>query len=335
MKYINLVVFFAFISVLINIVVIYLCKESDIGIDDFKGDNHKIHHRRISRLGGLSIFIPYIIYFLCFNNKFYSLYMLFGSLIFITGFYGDLTKELKPRLRLIIMFFLFLILLIFREKLIINDIGFGFDFPLAFAIPFTAFAFTGIVNAINISDGINGLASGIAIIFSFFMFLTARELKYVEMSYLSLALVGTITGFFIINFFWKGIFLGDGGAYFIGYLLGTISAFVYNFNSTAVSPWFFVVLLAYPITDTLFSMYRRFYRGDHVFGSDRFHLHTLLYKRCFRDNSKAAVFLIIVIFVFSYAGYSFKSNTPILISIYTVFFIIYVIGYKRLLPRMN
>jgi UDP-N-acetylmuramyl pentapeptide phosphotransferase/UDP-N-acetylglucosamine-1-phosphate transferase len=94
-------------------------------------------------------------------------------------------------------------------------------------------------------------------------------------------LAGSVAGFLIVNFPGGRIFLGDGGAYLVGLVLAVLSVLIVQRNSE-VSPWFPLVLLAFPIWETIFSMYRRVLRGHSPGHADALHLHTLVYRRVAR-----------------------------------------------------
>src|ERR1700694_4466162 len=100
-----------------------------------------------------------------------------------------------------------------------------------------------------------------------------------------LVLGGAILGFLMLNFPRGLIFLGDGGAYMIGFLIAEFAVLLVERNSE-VSPWFALALLAYPVMETLFSIYRkRVLRGQSPGDPDGLHLHMLIYKRLVRRFS--------------------------------------------------
>jgi UDP-N-acetylmuramyl pentapeptide phosphotransferase/UDP-N-acetylglucosamine-1-phosphate transferase len=150
------------------------------------------------------------------------------------------------------------------------------------SLVFTMVAVGGIANAINIVDGYNGLAS----VTSIFIF---AALAYVSWSVgddrlmrVSLAMGGTIAGFLAWNFPRGAIFLGDGGAYFIGFMIGETSVLLVR-HHPEVSPWFPLMLVAYPVWETLFSIYRKkLVRGQSPGDADGLHFHQLVYKRVMR-----------------------------------------------------
>ena len=95
------------------------------------------------------------------------------------------------------------------------------------------------------------------------------------------ALAASLAGFLLVNFPRGRIFLGDGGAYLVGLLLGELAVLLVHRNSE-VSPWFPLMLLAYPVWETLFSMVRRKMRGQSTGEADALHFHTLVYRRVVR-----------------------------------------------------
>jgi UDP-N-acetylmuramyl pentapeptide phosphotransferase/UDP-N-acetylglucosamine-1-phosphate transferase len=151
-----------------------------------------------------------------------------------------------------------------------------------FAIAFTAFAVGGVANAINIIDGYNGLAGAYSIIALAALAWVSAQVGDQVVLLASLTMLGAIAGFLLWN--WPGgrIFLGDGGAYLLGFWLAELGVLLVVRNSE-VSPWFPLVVMAYPICETLFSMYRRKVFRQHQIGHpDAMHLHQLVYHRLIR-----------------------------------------------------
>jgi UDP-N-acetylmuramyl pentapeptide phosphotransferase/UDP-N-acetylglucosamine-1-phosphate transferase len=212
---------------------------------------------------------------------------------------------------------------------IIYDIGL-FKLPLWIAIPFTIFAVVGVTNAINIIDGFNGLAGGVSIIIlSAFVIVSYIQGDQLILN-ISLFLIFAILGFLVCNFPRGKIFLGDGGAYFIGFMLAIISVLLVSRNSE-VSPWFPLVVLAYPIFEVLFSIYRRkLIKGNSAFVPDGFHFHTLIFKRISRNNSKTSVHIWIFVAFFSGITIPFYSDTTILMIIFVLFSASYIYLYRSI-----
>ena len=323
----------SFFSALINVFLILFSKKYKFCVDEPEMSDHKVHSKNIPRIGGLGLFISFILSFLFVEKTITSVKIVTGGIIiFIIGFWEDVFKNFSPFKRLISISTVIALTMLFVGKdAVVSNIG--FKLPFFMAVLFTIFAVAGVINAINISDGINGLSSGIAIIASFYLILICNE-KYTGIYNLLFIFIASILGFFVINFFTGKIFLGDGGAYFIGYILGFISVILYNRLSDTVSPWYFLVLLQYPVFETLFSIYRRkFIKNRNAFYPDRLHMHTLIYKRLFKNQFKSTFSILNVIFVFSYIGYFFKSSTFYLIIIFLIFSGFYVYVYNLIVKK--
>jgi UDP-N-acetylmuramyl pentapeptide phosphotransferase/UDP-N-acetylglucosamine-1-phosphate transferase len=165
----------------------------------------------------------------------------------------------------------------------------GLDWLLgysAFSFVFTVFAVTGVTHSINVIDGLNGLSGVIALLASIGLAIVAAVVGDSVVLAAACVLGASVAGFLAVNYPRGRIFLGDGGAYLVGLALAVLSVLIVQRNSQ-VSPWFPLVLLAYPIWETLFSMYRRKARGRSAIRADALHLHTLVYRRAVRWKSFA------------------------------------------------
>jgi UDP-GlcNAc:undecaprenyl-phosphate GlcNAc-1-phosphate transferase len=151
----------------------------------------------------------------------------------------------------------------------------------AFAFLVTVFAVTGVTHAINVIDGLNGLAGVTSLLGAVGLAIVAATVGDGLVFPVACVLAASLAGFLLVNYPSGRIFLGDGGAYLVGLLLAELSVLLVQRNSE-VSPWFPFVLLAYPIWETLFSMYRRKTRGHSTARADALHLHTLVYRRVVR-----------------------------------------------------
>ena len=165
----------------------------------------------------------------------------------------------------------------------------GLDWLLgygAFSFGFTVFAITGVAHSMNVIDGLNGLSGVIALLASIGLAVVAAAVGDTFVLAAACVLGASVAGFLAVNYPRGRIFLGDGGAYLVGLVLAVLSVLIVQRNSQ-VSPWCPLVLLAYPIWETLFSMYRRKARGHSAVRADALHLHTLVYRRVVRWKSFA------------------------------------------------
>jgi UDP-N-acetylmuramyl pentapeptide phosphotransferase/UDP-N-acetylglucosamine-1-phosphate transferase len=143
------------------------------------------------------------------------------------------------------------------------------------ALPLTVLAIAGIANAVNIIDGFNGLASMVTICMLLSLAYVALQVGDMFVLITALMVAGATAGFLIWNYPVGLIFLGDGGAYFIGFMLGEL-ALLLVMRNPEVSTWYAALLLIYPAFETIFSVYRRmFVRGKSPAVPDGIHLHSL------------------------------------------------------------
>jgi len=278
-----------FISFAITLFLIKTRKNNILLDFDLSGAQ-KIHRTPVPRVGGLGIYLSLwiLLAYITFTKEYNYLLQNFltASLpIFCLGLIEDLTKNISPQKRLLAAFISSALGIYLTNSYIsyidVKYLDSLFTF-LPFAYLFTAFAVAGVINSINIIDGLNGLAS----IVSCIMFLSMAYLGWkeqdIQVVLIALGCIGAILGFFVFNFPRGFIFLGDGGAYFIGFMLAQISIYlVYTHKN--ISPWYPLLLFIYPIFETLFSIYRRkILRGISPGLPDGIHLHMLIYKRLMR-----------------------------------------------------
>jgi UDP-N-acetylmuramyl pentapeptide phosphotransferase/UDP-N-acetylglucosamine-1-phosphate transferase len=251
----------------------------------------KFHARVAPRIGGLAVFIGLFVGLTTrawIDQGVWKLaIILLATAIpaFLTGFIEDLTKSVSVRLRLAATFFSAALAGYFLNAWIVNVQIIGLDWLLNIywvSIFFTCFAVAGLSNAFNIIDGYNGLASGVAL-----MILGALGyVGFVVQDYLimagSLAGMGAILGFLVWNYPRGLLFMGDGGAYLLGFWIGELSILLVTRNPQ-VSKWFPVLICIYPIFETLFTVYRRLILKKTSAGQpDAVHLHQIIFRRMVR-----------------------------------------------------
>lgn len=329
------------LSFLIHYLLIKLSRKREFCIDSIEIDKpQRFHNNTTSRAGGVGIFIAFIICNLtCLFSHISSAhsqlsnayqYSIFFSVFpaFLAGFYEDSGSHIRPVIRIIIMIIGSVLAMILLDS-VVYDIGL-FTLPQFLAIPFTIFAIVGVTNSINIIDGFNGLASGVALI-ALSSFATVSYIYGDNLIFqFSLILFFSILGFFVWNFPKGKIFLGDGGAYIIGFLLAIISILIVKRNPE-ISPWFPLTVLSYPVFETLFSIYRRkFLQKKSPFENDGLHLHTLIYRRITKNNPLTPLLILPSIGVFNIFAIIFHSYPLILIILFVLFSSLYISVYRRI-----
>ena len=261
---------------------------------------------------------------------------------FLAGICEDFGMSINPRLRLAMIGGGGGLAMILLQVSLSNfEI---FRLPHWIAVPVTVLAIAGVTNAINIIDGFNGLASGVALIalisFASVSVICGDQLVLA----LSLTLMASLLGFFVWNFPKGRIFLGDGGAYFTGFMLAIISIMLVNRNAPAefpaylgahasnyVSPWFPLVVISYPVFETIFSIYRKkFKRGGSPFEPDRVHFHMLVYKRVTKNNPMTSVYLWGIVIFFNAVAIPAHNLNFALIPTFIIFSATYVYLYRKI-----
>lgn len=194
----------------------------------------------------------------------------------------------------------------------------------------------GITNAVNIIDGINGLAAGI----SFFALLSLGVLAFLSSQYFLVVIIavllGVISGFYPFNFPRAKIYLGDSGSLVIGFILAALSlATIQRKASLAIVLLIPIIILFLPILETIVTIIRRIYKRKNIFKRDMDHLHYRFLKKGFSET-KTTLILIFISFLFSLSGILFEFvkielRVLLLFFIFLVcFFLLRYLGYIRL-----
>jgi len=209
---------------------------------------------------------------------------------FSSGVMEDLTKAVTPKKRLLAIFAsACLAVWLLGASLPRVDVW-GLDSMfvfLPFSIAMTVFAVAGITNSINIIDGFHGVA-GIAIVIMLTgMGMIAWRCGDMLIVQLAAIAIGATIGFLMLNYPTGRLFMGDGGAYLLGFLAAEIAVLTLMRNP-AINAWQILAIYAYPVIEVLFSIYRRtMIYGTRAGAPDRLHLHSLFYRRCARQRIRA------------------------------------------------
>jgi UDP-N-acetylmuramyl pentapeptide phosphotransferase/UDP-N-acetylglucosamine-1-phosphate transferase len=289
----ELLVLAFFVSLVTTLALIrYQHLHEKISSDHDLSGPQKFHTHAVPRIGGVGIFLALVISawgahsFLSLERGLLLLQICLCALpAFAIGLIEDLTKKMGVKTRLIATAVSAYMGVYFLNVLITKIQIPGIDWVLSIgfiAIIFTVIAVTGLANAYNIIDGFNGLASMVAIISLLAIGYVAFKANDPVLASICLIVIGAIGGFFIWNYPRGLIFLGDGGAYLIGYLIATLSILLVIRNPS-VSPWFALLVNAYPIFETLFTIWRRkVHQGKNPGLPDGAHFHSLIYRRVIR-----------------------------------------------------
>jgi UDP-N-acetylmuramyl pentapeptide phosphotransferase/UDP-N-acetylglucosamine-1-phosphate transferase len=258
---------------------------------DFGGPQ-KFHFRAVPRVGGIGIALGLVAGVVALGavrneaeQRFAALLLLCGIPAFGSGLFEDISKRVEPRYRLVATA-LSALLAVFAVDASLGRTGlWGFDWIASFTVGaacLAIFAAAGIANAINIIDGFNGLASMCVVMILMATAYVANQVGDDTVATLAIMGAGAVLGFFFWNFPGGLIFLGDGGAYFLGFYAAELGILLIARNPS-VSPLCPLLMCIYPVFETVFSMYRRkILRGGAMGLADGVHLHSLIYRRILR-----------------------------------------------------
>jgi UDP-N-acetylmuramyl pentapeptide phosphotransferase/UDP-N-acetylglucosamine-1-phosphate transferase len=204
---------------------------------------------------------------------------------FASGLTEDLTKTQSPQRRLFFTAVSAALAVWLMDATIDRTSIPGLDWVVSFglgAAVVTVFVVAGVANSLNIIDGFNGLASMCAVLMLVSIGYVAFQVDDTLIVWLAVVGAGAVLGFFVWNFPSGLIFLGDGGAYFLGFYVAELAILLLHRNPS-VSPMFPLLVCIYPVFETVFSIYRRVkLRGQPAGMPDGIHLHSLIYRRIMR-----------------------------------------------------
>ncbi len=248
-----------------------------IGAVDIPKDNRRMHTKAMPRFGGMAIYIGTVtsmLIFLPFSTQLMGV-IAGGTLIFLVGIIDDL-RNLPAKVKLICQILCAFILFQFSVKIsfIGNPFGEGYYFfPWIVSLLVTVVWIVGITNTINLIDGLDGLAGGVAFIASIAIAYTAFIGNNPTACMAMLAIAGGALGFLPFNFNPAKIFMGDGGALFLGFMLAGLSVMNPMKSATMLATVVPVLVLGLPIFDTTFAILRRLVNKRPIMEADKGHLH--------------------------------------------------------------
>lgn len=304
----------------------------------------KFHIEPVARIGGLGIFVGFSVALFFMEDQSGLLFKIWLSSlpVFVVGLYEDLSARVSPLVRLISAFFS-IVIAFFWFNAGINSLGFeAVDYVLSnyviISLLFTLLVVGGAVNSLNIIDGFNGLLGGYSILAFLAIAYVAYSLDDDLILQLSLISAVSVFGFFAFNFPFGKIFMGDGGAYFLGFMLAIIGLMLVD-RHEELSSWFVLLIFIYPMYELLYSIYRRkiIHKTD-ASQPDANHLHSLVYQKlisCDRFkhnkvicNSMTAPVMWLLSLIGIVPAIIWFDNQTMLIASTFVFMFIYTVIYK-------
>ena len=332
----NKIFFTLLICSIVQITIYFFIKYlSSKGIKSNYFAKQKIHEGEVPRVGGLLFLSSFLITLIIIetNYIFLILPLIFGSLIiFIFSFYEDLKQSLSPYFRLIILFIGSFIFTFFSElpNINISLLQLIKDFEIIKVLLFILSLML-LMNGFNFIDGLNGLSS--------FNFLSiVSSVLYVGYFYhdvfivnLSLFIIVFAVVVFLFNFPFGKIFLGDSGSYIYALFSGALIIYLFQRHSQ-LPTLLAMVILSYPITEMLFSIFRKIFQRYSPLRPDVNHIHHLIFKKLRGNlrsrNNMASLMMLpfcIIPFLLTYFSINYNLNDNLLK--FVIYFIFYVICY--------
>ena len=252
-----------------------------IGAVDVPKDARRVHTKPMPRFGGMAIFIGTMAVIMAFLEKDSQLWgvILSGTLMYLVGVVDDL-KGIPAKVKLLGQIACATILYCFSIRIttMANLLPWGpglIRFPVVISFLVTVVWIVGVTNAVNLIDGLAGLAAGVCCIASLSIAYTAHLHDRMTTCSIMSALAGACVGFLMFNFNPAKIFMGDSGSLFLGYMLASVSLLGDTplKSTTALATLVPICVLALPLFDTTFAILRRLVTHRPIMEADRGHLH--------------------------------------------------------------
>ncbi|NBP37272.1 MAG: undecaprenyl/decaprenyl-phosphate alpha-N-acetylglucosaminyl 1-phosphate transferase [Betaproteobacteria bacterium] len=343
-----------FVSLLSSLFIMRIARlQGEWGIDRLSENPRKLHRRPVPRIGGAGIMVAALVASAVVNLRnaqagpMVQMMILTALPSFAGGITDDLSGQVSIRFRLFLMTISASIAaLLFGFTVIRTDINWIdglLQSQVFIAYLLTLAALIGITNGMNLIDGLNGLAGMSSIVMFLGLASAAFAIGDSVVFTIAMTMTGAIAGFFIWNWPRGYLFMGDGGAYFVGHMLG-LTSIVFVSRNPQVSAWFPVLLLIYPLVEVLFSIWRRkVLRGRSIAIPDAAHLHHLIYRRVVRAtlganpaesqqvrHAFAAPYLWALTSMAVFPAVAFMQNTRVLMLFTLVFVVSYIWLYIRI-----
>lgn len=275
-----------------------------------KPNHRKVHTRIMPRLGGLGIYAAFVgAYFAVtpfipegllrnYDTNLIHALLTGGSIIILIGVLDD-RFELSAKVKLVGQIIAASVVVLgFDVKIDLLNIPFGESMqPIAawLSIPLTILWIVGVTNAINLIDGLDGLAAGVSAIAIGTILVMATVMGFVPVILLSALLLGGVIGFLCFNFHPAKIFMGDTGSLFLGFSLATLSMIGFK-QVTVVSFLVPLLIIGVPLSDTFFAIVRRWVNKKPIFAPDKGHLHHCLRELGFSHRRTVLIIYAIAAF---------------------------------------
>ncbi len=265
----------------------HLTLDSTIGVQKF-------HAEPTPRVGGIGIYLGVVLAWAVVRDKgvrdILGVILVAGFVPLVCGLVEDLTKRVGVLPRLVATMLGGVVAWLITGVALNRLDVYGLDWIMTItpiAVLFTAFAVGGVANAINIIDGFHGLASGTTMIALIALGSIAAQADDPQLAIACFMLAAAIGGFWLVNYPWGKLFMGDGGAYFAGFGLAWLAVLL-PVRNPEVSVWAALLVCAYPVIEVIYSMARRYAKRQSPGEADSGHLHSLIKVKLIRPRLSAA-----------------------------------------------
>lgn len=280
-----------------------------------------VHKGKIARIGGVAIFVSFILSMtLCveyFGNGIdttIQALLISCCIVFVGGLVDDML-DLPAGLKFLFQAVAAIVLMrMGGVELGVIHLPFGIVIDMGLvSVLVTFFWIVGITNAVNLIDGLDGLAGGVStIILITIAACSFIDGRYMDIGMLSLLLAGATLGFLVFNTHPASIFMGDCGALFLGFFIASISLMGFK-SSTFITLGFPILLLAVPIIDTFSAILRRVLKKQSIAHADKNHLHHVLMNRFGHRNTVFIIYGITICFGISAYTYIFNKTVGLVV----------------------
>ena len=306
-----------------------------LGLVDIPNER-STHVKHTPRGAGIGFFLAVMIIVPIFHPILVQNYswVIFAIMVVFTIGVLDDHSDMTPNAKFIVMGIS--TMLIYVDKLVITNIGtfFGFSVELGWlSLPFTLFAVIAFTNALNLIDGLDGLAGGISLVILASFFTIGYQHNDEFIMVLSGSFMAGVAAFMVYNWHPASIFMGDSGSLMLGFAITAVAIKSLDYVP-AVSILF---LAALPIIDTATTIIRRKRTGRGIFSADKCHLHHIIHEFFAGNTRKTVLFLIAMQAVYSLTGLQFSKNheSAILLILFLLNIVVVYLYAAAMIRRQN
>ncbi len=321
------------IGVLVHFILIRVSHKRGLFIDDHESDlPQKLHKTPTPRIGGLGVFLAAILFVI--DNKIGVCILGCSIPAFLSGLFEDLFANMSPKKRLLIMVASASMAIYFCGA-VVTDFGI-FTTPYWLGVVISFIAILGLINGANLIDGFNGLLSGSSLITFISFAYISYKVGDAAMLQINLVLVAAMLSFLVFNYPKGLIFMGDGGAYFIGFIMAVISMLLVK-NNPSINPFFVLACIIYPVLEVIFSFVRRgIINKTNPLEPDDKHLHTYVNRALAKGRNPLTTAIILPFCAaINFVACTWFGNIYVLIFACFLFVLIYILAYLSLDKHPN